>query len=72
MNEPNTQQSEYDEDAFGDTVPDDTTDCTWCGGDGWFIGEEAPGFDYVNDDPNEMYPCTACRGTGLRKNQVCF
>jgi len=44
--------------------------CSWCGGDGYFNGEDTPGFDHINDDPNETYDCPACRGSGLAKDQT--
>lgn len=44
--------------------------CTKCDGEGCFWGEEAIGFDYVNDDPNALYDCAACGGSGLAKDQT--
>jgi DnaJ-class molecular chaperone len=46
---------------------DDEWACTWCGGDGTM----------ENDDPvfyghNRDVPCSACGGTGERKNQTIF
>lgn len=62
----------WDEDSFGDDHPDQTGDCSWCCGDGWFIGKETPGFDHINDDPEETYPCPSCRGSGRAKDQTCW
>jgi hypothetical protein len=51
---------------------EDDISCTRCGGEGCFVGDETPGFDYINDDPNEVYDCPACNGSGLFKDQVIF
>jgi hypothetical protein len=45
-------------------------ECTKCGGEGCFWGAEAIGFDPVNDDPDALYDCAACGGTGHRKDQT--
>lgn len=45
--------------------------CTYFGcEDGYHYGEDSPGFDYINDDPNEVYPCPSCRGTGLARKMT--
>lgn len=55
-----------------DEVDIENLECTCCGGEGWFVGSDAPGFDYINDDPNGVYPCNACRGSGKREDQTLF
>lgn len=47
-------------------------ECTYCGGDGYFYGDELPGFDWATDDPEGINDCPACFGTGLRKKQTIF
>ena len=47
-------------------------ECTWCGGEGYFFGEELPGFDFFWHDPCGLNLCPACRGSGLRKDQTLF
>lgn len=64
---------EYDgETTDQDYEFDQHADCTWCGGEGFFFGDETPGFDYINDDPEGVYDCPACLGTGLREKQSLF
>lgn len=60
------------EDADGPGFWADTLDCTWCGGEGSFWGQELPGYDPGWHDPDTLYPCPACHGTGDRKDQVLF
>lgn len=59
----------YDVEWVDDEFDDDGEACTWCGGGGV---QEC-------DDPiqctrrhfgDEMEPCSACRGSGLAKDQV--
>lgn len=47
-------------------------DCSWCCGEGEFWGNELPGYDPGWHDPDTLYPCPACKGTGTRRNQVLF
>lgn len=54
-----------------DEFPEDF-DCTWCGGEGEFWGNELPGYDPGWHLPDQLYPCPACKGTGNRKDQVLF
>lgn len=58
-----------DEDDYD--VPDDY-DCSWCGGEGEFWGNELPGYDPGWHLPDQLYPCPACKGTGNRRDQVLF
>lgn len=55
-------------DDLDDTDPADR-DCTFCGGDGFTDEPDDPINDYSADG---FYPCSACRGTGLREHQVVF
>lgn len=48
---------------------DDGFDCTICGGEGEFFGEELPGFDFGWHLPDRVYPCPSCGGTGNRRDQ---
>lgn len=58
----------YDEDncQCGDG---DEFDCTICGGEGEFFGNEIPGYDPGWHLPDRLYPCPSCGGTGNRRDQ---
>jgi len=49
-----------------DEYEEDDWECTWCGGEAFVEGND-PGWDL-----GEIVPCAACRGTGLRRDQVLF
>lgn len=53
-----------DEDFMGDLA------CTWCGGDGDVWGSELG--DPLWYLPDHLYPCSACNGSGRRKDQWLF
>lgn len=44
--------------------------CTYGCDEGYYMGSETPGFDFINDDEDEIYPCPSCRGTNLEKKRV--
>ncbi len=50
----------------------DEYDCTWCCGEGEFWGNELPGYDPGWHDPERLYPCPACSGSGNRRDQRLF
>jgi DnaJ-class molecular chaperone len=58
----------------GDPIPDDyweydeELDCTWCGGEGLMANDDPLWYGFDVDE----VPCTACKGTGLRKHQTVF
>ena len=60
-------RDEYDDDGY-----DVALACTWCCGEGSFWGSELPGYDPGWHDPESLYPCPACHGTGDREDQVLF
>jgi hypothetical protein len=50
----------------------DDLDCTWCGGECEFFGNELPGYDPGWHLPDHLYACPACKGSGNRRDQVLF
>jgi hypothetical protein len=44
--------------------------CTYGCEDGYFFGTDTPGFDHINDDPEETYPCPSCNGSGLKRKMT--
>ena len=67
-----SSSANVDFDAEDEAFMDDGFDCTWCCGEGEFWGSELPGYDPGWHDPEKLYPCPACHGTGNRKDQVLF
>lgn len=55
-----TEQSDYEE------------ECSYCGGDGFMVGADMPGFDFINDDAEDIYRCPSCKGSGDKKDQTIF
>lgn len=49
----------------------DDLDCTHCNGEGTEWGDEKGG-DFGWYDPNKLYPCFACNGSGKRRDQWFF
>lgn len=47
-------------------------ECSFCGGDGFMVGGDMPGFDFINDDPDDIYRCPSCNGSGFKKDQTIF
>jgi len=59
------EPDDYDDEGFVLT-------CTWCSGEGEFWGAELPGYDPGWHDPERLYPCPACNGSGERRDQRLF
>lgn len=59
------RDEDYDDEGF-------VLSCTWCSGEGEFWGSELPGYDPGWHDPDTVYACPACHGTGERRDQVLF
>lgn len=55
-------------DDYDDEDYDPEGQCTWCGGEGFWFGDQFgdPGWY----EAAETYPCPSCRGSGLRKDMV--
>lgn len=45
-------------------------ECTYGCEEGYFFGSDTPGFDHINDDLDEIYPCPSCRGTNLARKMT--
>jgi DnaJ-class molecular chaperone len=66
----------YDDDGYG--YPDDgeadiydiDSECTFCGGEGYIMG--CDGGVQLWHGANVAYPCPACHGSGLRRDQTIF
>ena len=44
--------------------------CTYGCDEGYFFGNDLPGFDYFWDDENDFNPCPSCRGTNLERKRT--
>jgi len=62
---PPYQADDFDDEGF-------VLSCTWCGGEGEFFGNELPGYDPGWHDPERVYDCPACGGSGERRDQRLF
>jgi hypothetical protein len=48
----------------------DDLECTMCGGEGSFFGEDLPTYDFFWHRPDRLYPCPSCNGSGARKDMT--
>ncbi len=59
------ESQEYDEEFF-----DPEAGCSECGGEGWISGDTM--YDPICYDPNKIYECRCCGGSGLAKDMTYF
>lgn len=49
---------------------DGDAECSMCGGEGCFFGEELPAYDPGWHIADKTYPCPSCNGTGNRRDMT--